>query len=534
MTLNEETADADRWDDPESLLTRLLTEHPDATTFAIQRDDWGRPDPNHPGLAGLPIDPAQIVGPMDALEMLHPTSMPLAISALDRIADRGVLLDELFLADGAPVDSYFVDTTATRKLYMGVLLSAPRRAPLAEERSTATSVPSRVVRMRTDGLGRVAWIDDEQQRASIEVGQLSLETIHPADLDDLRSVWASMLAHPGVAHRCRYRATVEGRWAWHEASITSHLDNPADGMVHLEIIDITSEMEAHEEVRRRERTLHRLAEALPQAVVQLDHDGRAVYANGRAHSLLGTDLDHLRPMVDAASDDDRELFATALVEAHAGADHDIEIQLVRPSDGQPMVAEVALRALAADDGEPDGVMCCITDVTERARLRANLEQRATFDQLTGVHNRGSLMRALAMALHPHRSGGVAVVFVDLDRFKQVNDQFGHEAGDEVLRTVASQLASAVRANDVVGRLGGDEFVVVCPDVADSAAAEAAALRIAASLDPLEVPGLHGVQASIGVAWSDAAVGPSDLMSRADAAMYESKRGGTGSVVVADE
>jgi diguanylate cyclase (GGDEF)-like protein/PAS domain S-box-containing protein len=525
--------DADR-DDAETALRQLLAEHPEATVFAVQRDDFGPPDPDHPGLAGLPCDGASILGPVEALDLLHPTSRPVALTALDRITGHQVLRDELFAVDGSPIDSYFFDTSARRKLFIGLQIPVSGRQPVTNGASSSGDVPRRVVRLRTDGLGRVVSAEPAAGGRVVAVGELSIESVHPDDLDGVRSVWASMLANPGVAHRCRYRAKGLEGWTWQEASITSHLDEPGDGTVHLEVIDITTEMQAHEEVRRRERTLHRLAEALPQAVVQLDREGTAVYANGRADALLGPDLDHLHSLIEATDEADRELVAAALSEALSGADHDLEVHLARPPAGESMVVEVTLRGLATDQGEPDGVMCCISDVTERARMRANLEQRATFDQLTGCHNRGSTLRSLAMALHPNSGAGVAVIFVDLDRFKEVNDRLGHQAGDEVLRAVASLLGSAVRGNDVVGRMGGDEFVVICPEVGDVDAAMATASRIAEALDPDRVPDLLGVRASIGVAWSDTAIGPAELLARADAAMYESKREGTGRVVVADE
>jgi diguanylate cyclase (GGDEF)-like protein/PAS domain S-box-containing protein len=521
-------------DEIEATMASLLAEHPDAIVFAVQRDDIRPPAPDHPGLTDL-VGAWDVIGPVEALDRLHPSSRPLALTALDRIGELRIVHDELFAADGAAVDSYLFDTVAARKLYLGVIVPGADRDPVDDRRPQIEGVPMRVVRLRTDGLGRVVSSDVIDSDRHLAVGRLSIETVHPDDIDQVRSVWASMLANPGVAHRSRYRAKGVGGWTWHEASITSHLDVPGDGTVHLEVIDISPEMAAHDEVRKRERTLHRLAEALPQAVVQLDRDGIAVYTNGRAASLLGSELDGLGPLLENALDDDRPLIEAALTEALAGADHDLEVRLAHPIDDRSIVAEVTLRALTSESGEPDGVMCCVADVTERARAQEHLRHRATYDQLTGVHNRGSALRSLGLALH-QRGAGVAVVFVDLDRFKDVNDRLGHQAGDEVLCSVVARLSGAVRGNDVVGRLGGDEFIVICPDVVDLGAARAAAERIAEALTPASTgdDGLHGVRASVGVAWTDRSTSPAELLSRADAAMYESKREGASRVVVADD
>jgi len=134
----------------------------------------------------------------------------------------------------------------------------------------------------------------------------------------------------------------------------------------------------------------------------------------------------------------------------------------------------------------------------------------------------------ALAERMDEPPGIGVVFVDLDRFKPVNDAFGHAAGDELLMAVGERLRRAVRDVDLVGRLGGDEFLVVCPGVGSIEVVASIALRVAAALDaPLAVRGEAGStvspHASVGVAWAEAGTDPQALVARADAAMYESKR-----------
>jgi diguanylate cyclase (GGDEF)-like protein len=167
---------------------------------------------------------------------------------------------------------------------------------------------------------------------------------------------------------------------------------------------------------------------------------------------------------------------------------------------------------------------------ETAALTAELTQQATHDSLTGLANRKLIHDRLESALsRVRRDGGqVATLLLDLNGFKQINDEFGHEAGDEVLRVVAQRLASCVRGTGptTVGRLGGDEFVVVVEDLADPAVAAIVADRITHALSsPMAVGDrVLRVRASIGAALSGpSAQCPDQLLRIADAAMYESKR-----------
>ena len=169
----------------------------------------------------------------------------------------------------------------------------------------------------------------------------------------------------------------------------------------------------------------------------------------------------------------------------------------------------------------------MADCTDTVRMRDALRVRATFDELTGCHNRGSILRALHAHLSTHqRRSDRAVLFVDLDGFKAVNDRHGHAAGDELLRVVARELRDASRGDDLVGRLGGDEFLVVCPEIGSAEHGLAVAQRISGRLrGPVTLAaGEVTVQVSIGVAWSAGDAQDADaLVDAADRAMYESKR-----------
>ena len=167
-----------------------------------------------------------------------------------------------------------------------------------------------------------------------------------------------------------------------------------------------------------------------------------------------------------------------------------------------------------------------TSALQRARLLETVRHQATHDALTGLPNRVLFMDRLLAELPSAGPGAhVAVLFCDLDRFKQVNDGLGHAAGDELLRQVSARLRAAIRACDTVGRLSGDEFAVLLPGLVDPADAEGLAGRVAACFtEPFRLEG-RGVEVgtSVGVAVHQPGSGAEDLLRQADAAMYRHKQ-----------
>jgi diguanylate cyclase (GGDEF)-like protein len=173
---------------------------------------------------------------------------------------------------------------------------------------------------------------------------------------------------------------------------------------------------------------------------------------------------------------------------------------------------------------------------ELAALSSELRQLARVDALTGVANRRTFDERLEMELARARRYGVAcsLIMIDLDRFKAVNDRYGHQAGDQVLRTVAASLDTGKRAGDLVARYGGEEFAAILPHT-DADAAAAWAERLRARIAAAQAA-WHGgpltITASFGVAAGDQAVSSADLIEAADNALYTAKRKGGNAVVVA--
>lgn len=173
-----------------------------------------------------------------------------------------------------------------------------------------------------------------------------------------------------------------------------------------------------------------------------------------------------------------------------------------------------------------------TDITERKRVEDQLREQATHDLLTGLPNRGLFLDRVSQMIALARRNGrlAALLFVDLDGFKLVNDNFGHQVGDQLLVEVAGRLASAVRESDTAARLGGDEFAVLLAGVSSRLDIMRIAGKLAADLQRPYLIGGRSVLvgASIGIAiYPDHAQSPSDLLTLADAAMYRAKSRGQG-------
>lgn len=181
---------------------------------------------------------------------------------------------------------------------------------------------------------------------------------------------------------------------------------------------------------------------------------------------------------------------------------------------------------------PDGLVVwdgALIDITERKRLELELRHRVSFDPLTGLLNRGELLQLLEQMLasskRQRRGEELALLFLDLNMFKPINDQLGHAAGDMVLRTVAKRIRECLRAEDLVGRMGGDEIIVVLRGIGDGAMAQAKADALAAVIEqpiPWANTTIH-ISSSIGVAMALETDDADSLIARADIAMYEAKQ-----------
>ena len=190
-----------------------------------------------------------------------------------------------------------------------------------------------------------------------------------------------------------------------------------------------------------------------------------------------------------------------------------------------------------DDGQVTGFLGVAYDIALQKQAEAKLLQLARSDALTGLANRAHFEEHLAAAIERSKRRGVemALLFLDIDHFKAVNDTFGHEGGDIVLKEFARRLSELTRSTDLVARLAGDEFVVVLEGSIDPDSVRRITHDVISAMrEPISIFGTpHPVSASIGVAMLDPATTSSlPLLRRADNAMYAAKRGGRGGYHVA--
>jgi diguanylate cyclase (GGDEF)-like protein/PAS domain S-box-containing protein len=203
----------------------------------------------------------------------------------------------------------------------------------------------------------------------------------------------------------------------------------------------------------------------------------------------------------------------------------------RRKDGEEFLSWVELNEVCDASGQRTHLVGVLTDITDRKRAEQELRYLANYDTLTGLPNRALLGERLGAAIIGARRSGnkVAVLFLDLDRFKHVNDSMGHTAGDRTLKAAGTRLRQHVRENDVVARLGGDEFTVVLENLSDERDAEEMAERlIDAFAEPMAVSNTQEtvISPSIGIAlYPDHGQTPTDLLKCADTAMYQAKERG---------
>jgi diguanylate cyclase (GGDEF)-like protein len=423
------------------------------------------------------------------------------------------------------------------------------------------------VRMTRSGVGVISWVEESVHallgwRPAQMVGSSSTNFIHADDQAGAIAAWVKMLDSSDGAGlwRGRYQSAW-GTWVWVET--VNEFDGSGTPIVTTTMTGVTAEQISMEErLYARSQLLSRLSEALPVGVFQASLTGQVTFTNDRLHAITGVGpRGTIGEQLSSVVADDRPLFEMALAAALADQPvEDIELRLLLPCDGESdgtgeeRVCLLGLRTLTDSSGVVSGAVGCLSDVTEGAQLRRELEIRASVDALTMCLNRAATLELVGRTMTrltspasltsstsstsstpPTTNGaaGNAVVYIDLDRFKSVNDALGHAAGDRLLVEVAARLRDALRDGDHVGRIGGDEFLVICPGVDSAEQAREIAERIALMLTSTVDVGDQTVplRASVGVAWTTEALEADTLIAWADSAMYESKRLGVPAVTL---
>jgi diguanylate cyclase (GGDEF)-like protein/PAS domain S-box-containing protein len=272
--------------------------------------------------------------------------------------------------------------------------------------------------------------------------------------------------------------------------------------------------------------LTEVLELVPDAVCVVDAEGRLLYVNASFERIFGYAPAEVlgRRIFELVHPDDRAATMRQAEQVMAGTLQRHFRNRYVHKEGHSVDIQWSARSLP-DYGVRIGVG---REVTELRQAERELEHRASHDPLTGLPNRHQLQCELQYAIaHAAQTGdGLAVLYMDLDGFKEVNDRGGHDAGDRLLREVAQRLQQGLRQGDLVARVGGDEFVALLPGCRNTEAALAVAEGIRARLSPLYTlpDGLFRLDASVGIACFPAdGSDPDALLAHADRAMYVDKR-----------
>lgn len=363
-----------------------------------------------------------------------------------------------------------------------------------------------------------------------------LAKLSSGDSRQFRDVFETAAKPSGQAGHCMIPSPLESS-RWLRVSVFP----AAASTVVMTIEDSTELVEAEQALRASNRLLEALDSHSEELVVVFDAAGRARYTSSSVRRMLGVDA-----IVENSNDFLRYVHAAdqALV-----VDLERRVRLDASLSGT-IDFRIASEDLAGrwhhanmtnllDDADVQGLVLTVRDVHERFVAERELQFRATHDVLTTLPDRGGLRTGLEAVLTEAELGKyrTALVFCDIDKFKQINDEFGHHIGDLVLTEVASRLRMSIRPTDFVGRFGGDEFVVVVPNVDDESHALALAQRVFSKVTgPAVLGGVRiEISVSMGVAVSgDIALSVEELFQRADQAMYQSKRDGRGRLSLYNE
>jgi diguanylate cyclase (GGDEF)-like protein/PAS domain S-box-containing protein len=435
-------------------------------------------------------------------------------------------------------------------------MNQPQPNPPAEALpSLATSQPVLTVLLdRLDGMVYRLRVDPDWMIEYVSDGCAPLLGLAPARLAGQARIVYDRLVDAGDRQRVRaelYRALIEARpfeveyrlalpdgtakWVLERGA--AFRDRHGRRMVEGFIEDITDRHRAVEALANAERRFRSIFENTVEGIYQTTAEGRFISANPALARIYG--YESPEELMGSLAASGRSLYVDPGRRAdferlmrETGAVTQFESQVHRRDGSVIWISENA-RVVRAPDGRVLHYEGTVEDITERKRYQAELEFQATHDALTGLPNRGLLEDRLRQALgYAHRNGSlVAVAFIDLDRFKVINDSLGHGSGDELLMRISRRIRGALREIDTVARQGGDEFVVVLADQSTVESVVAVVERIIAEVaQPVTIDGRElYVTCSVGIAlYPNDGEDTTTLLRNADAAMFSAKERGRNS------
>ena len=284
-------------------------------------------------------------------------------------------------------------------------------------------------------------------------------------------------------------------------------------------------------LERSEERFRRIVHSAEEGIWEIDAEALTSFVNPKMAQMLGCRIEDVlgKPLLAFMDDEGRAILERNIARRQDGIAERHEFKFLR-RDGSALWATLATNPIFDAHGTYLGALALVSDITARREASERIWQQANFDQVTGLPNRHMFLDRLRNdARRAKREGGyLALLFIDLDHFKQVNDSLGHEKGDQLLREAARRITERVRATDTVARLGGDEFTVILAGVGQLGGIERVVQELIAALaTPFLLDGDSAqVSASVGVALYPADADDTEtLLRHADQAMYAAKNAG---------
>ncbi|MFZ5814829.1 MAG: EAL domain-containing protein [Bacillota bacterium] len=351
------------------------------------------------------------------------------------------------------------------------------------------------------------------------IGSPALSLVHPESQPLAAQRLAGLQAGRANATLTQRILRKDGSSAWLEIS---SVQVPEEQAIYLVCRDITDRRRAEQALEQSEERHRSLFEYHPDVVFEVDQRGTILRVTAGIEQLTGLPPEQVtgagfHPYI---APDGLQTALSHFAAALNGEPQSFDTDILH-RDGRRVEVHITTVPIRVE-GEVVGVFGIARDITERKEAQRQLHRMAYFDPLTGLPNRTQMLQRI----EEHSRSPLALLFLDLDRFKLVNDTQGHQAGDQLLRSIADRLRGCAGPEAIVGRHAGDEFTILLPGSGPAQALQLAERVLRSLQSPITVGGQRVViSASIGVVVSDGSYSPHDLLRFGDVAMYEAKRKG---------